>query len=54
MNKEIALDMIDKYKNSMIDPVEMLNWTHLRVIINSISPDEWEELVDRATEVLSK
>lgn len=48
------IKMIDDHKNKLIDPVEMLNWTALRVILNSIAPDEWEELSSRATEVMSK
>lgn len=54
MNQEEAIKLIDDYKNKLINPVEILYWTWLRVILNSISPDEWEELVSRATEVMSK
>lgn len=48
------IKMIDTHKNKLINPVEMLHWTQLRVILNSISPDEWDELLSRANEVLSK
>lgn len=54
MEQQFAINMIDQHKNELINPVEMLNWTWLRVIINSISPDEWEEIVNRASEVTSK
>lgn len=56
MNQDKAIELIDNHKNSktMVHPIELLNWTWLRVIINSISPDEWEELVSRANETMSK
>lgn len=54
MDQLEAIKLIDNHKNKLINPIEMLNWTWLRVIINSISPDEWEELTDRASEVMSK
>ncbi len=54
MTKEQALELIDKHKNSLIDPVEMLKWTHLRVIISMITEDEWIECLLEAGEVLSR
>lgn len=48
------IKMIDDHKNKLIDPVELLNWTALRVILNSISPNEWEELTSRAYEIMFK
>ena len=54
MTKAYALELIDKHKNSLINPVEMLNWTHLRVIIMSIPDDEWTKAQDKANETLSK
>lgn len=48
------IKMIDDHKNKLVDPVELLNWTALRVILNLISPDEWEELNLRAMEIMSK
>lgn len=54
MDKNKAITLIDNHKNKLINPVEMLDWTWLRVIINSISPDEWEELNSRACEVMEK
>lgn len=54
MEQSEAINLIDNYKNKLINPVEMLDWTWIRVIINSISPDEWEELISRANEVMSK
>lgn len=54
MNQAETIKLIDDHKNNLINPIEMLDWTWIRVIINSISPDEWEELNDRASEVMSK
>lgn len=54
MDQSEAIERIDNHKNNLIHPVELLKWTWLRVIINSISPDEWEELVSRANKVMSK
>lgn len=54
MDQAKAIELIDRHKNILVHPVELLNWTWLRVILNSISPDEWEELNSRANEVMSK
>lgn len=47
------IKMIDEHKNKLINPVDMLHWTYLRVILNSIAPDEWDELLSRANEIMS-
>lgn len=39
MEKTEALKLIDDHKNKLVNPVEMLNWVYLRVIILEI-PDE--------------
>jgi hypothetical protein len=54
MTKNEALALIDNHKNRLTDPVEMLHWTWLRVIILKISYVEWEQYVERAKEVLSR
>lgn len=54
MTQSDFLKLIDDSKNTLINPVDMLHWTWLRVIILSIAPDEWEELISRATETMSK
>ena len=54
MRKQEALDLIDVHKNKLINPVEMLHWTWLRVIILTTTDKEWEELVGRAMEILAK
>lgn len=54
MTKREALKLIDDHKNVLIDPVEMLHWTWLRVLILKITDDEWQGLVERAVPVLSR
>lgn len=54
MTKKEALQLIDDHKNKLINPVELLKWTWLRVIILSIPEDKWEEFVLGAAEVLSQ
>ena len=54
MTKEAALDLIDDRKNELIDPVEMLNWTWLRVIIDNVSEAAWQQALDDASETLSR
>lgn len=54
MTKTHVLEMIDNHKNSLIDPVEMLDWTWLRLIVLNIQDHVWEELVLRAAEDASR
>lgn len=54
MDKDLAIILIDKHKNALIDPVEMLNWTWLRVIISSIPDREWDKYNDAADEIMRK
>ena len=54
MTKKEALELIDNHKNKLINPVEMLHWSWLRVIIFSIPDDRWEEYVGNATVILSQ
>jgi hypothetical protein len=49
-----AITLIDAHKNALINPVEMLDWTWLRVIIDNIDDMEWAHAVQDATETLSK
>jgi hypothetical protein len=53
MTKTEALNMIDAHKDKLVDPVQMLHWTWLRVIINQISDDDWEKYVESAVVILS-
>lgn len=54
MQKEDAIALIDAHKNKLIDPVEMLHWTWLRLIILKMNKDEWDHAVDLAEEVMSQ
>ena len=52
MTKEEALELIDNHKNKLIDPVEMLNWTWIRVIINTIPDRDWYAALANSEKVL--
>jgi len=54
MTKEEAITLIDEHKNKLVNPVEMLNWTWLRVIINNIRDDDWQEALASAEDTLSR
>lgn len=54
MTKQDALNIIDRRNKALINPVEMLHWVWLRVIINAISDDEWEKYVALAAEILKE
>ena len=46
--KEEALELIDRHKNSLLDPADMLHWTWLRVIVSQLTKEEWEGAMQRA------
>jgi hypothetical protein len=54
MTRQEAINLIDKHKNGLLDPVEMLSWTWLRVIIKYVPEEAWESALKRAEEVLSQ
>lgn len=54
MSREDAIAMIDAHKNALINPVEMLHWTWLRVIIDHITDDEWIAALAEAQEVMGQ
>jgi hypothetical protein len=54
MTKDEALALIDGHKNKLINPVEMLHWTWLRVIILKIPDEDWERYVGNATETMTR
>lgn len=54
MSKEDAIAMIDAHKNQLLDPVEMLNWTWLRVILLRLDEKAWEQALSNAIETLSR
>lgn len=54
MEKSEALKLIDDHKNKLINPVEMLHWTWLRVLILHIDETEWYTALAKAEETMSK
>lgn len=50
MTKEQALKLIDDHKNNLINPVEMLKWSWLRLIIHKMSEKDWQKSFERALE----
>lgn len=54
MKKIEAIKLIDDHKNKMIDPVAMLHWSWLRVIVLQIPEAEWERYLENAIVVLSR
>jgi hypothetical protein len=54
MRKDEAIALIDMAKQNLINPVDMLHWTWLRVIILQIPDEDWDKYVGKATEVLSQ
>lgn len=54
MERDAALSLIDQHKNGLSDPVAMLHWTWLRVVIVSLDEDAWEAALDRAAVVLAR
>ena len=53
MDKQAALALIDEHKNKLINPVEMLDWVWLRVIIINVPPASWDEAVAKTELALS-
>ncbi len=54
MTKIQALKIIDDHKNKMTDPLEMLDWTWLRVIIKEIPEDQWDKATGMAVEIIAR
>lgn len=54
MTKNEALVLIDSHKNKLINPVEMLSWTWLRVIISKIDDDTWKKALGEAADTICK
>jgi hypothetical protein len=54
MTKEQAIAFIDEQKNKLVNPVEMLHWTWLRVIILKMDDDAWNTALIEAHKVLSR
>lgn len=57
MTKSDALKLIDEHKRNnkpFIDPLEMLHWTWLRVIVLHVEDNAWDEAMMKACEVLMR
>lgn len=54
MTKEEALKLIDAHKNNLVDPVAMLQWTWVRLIILNVDADQWERACGKAAEIAAK
>jgi hypothetical protein len=54
MDKKEAIALIDEHKNKLVNPVEMLKWTWLRVIILQIPDDHWDDYLTDAMRILRK
>jgi hypothetical protein len=54
MTKSEALALIDDHKSTLLDPVEMLQWTYLRVIIHNIPDNQWREALITSLGILSQ
>jgi hypothetical protein len=54
VDKEDALKMIDGLNRKIINPVEMLDWVTLRVIILQIPKRDWEIYRELAKDLLSR
>ena len=54
MTQEEAVAMIDKQTNTLVNPVEMLQWVWLRVIINNIPLEVWNQSLERSVPTLSR
>lgn len=54
MKKKEAIQLIDNHKNGLINPVEMLSWVWLRVILNNLDDEAWEAALVKAAETMSR
>jgi hypothetical protein len=54
MTKDEVLTLIHSRVKVIVDPVELLNWTWLRVIILQIPETDWARYVSVAEGILSQ
>jgi hypothetical protein len=52
MQKKEALELIDGLNRKIINPVEMLDWVTLRVIILQIPEEDWDAYMEEAAKIL--
>ena len=48
------IEMIDRAKEDVVDPVELLQWVKYRVVLNNIPNEEWDKACEKAKEVMLK
>jgi hypothetical protein len=55
VTKDKAAELIKAHKNDskMVNPVDLLNWTWLYVIVSNLTEDEWNAALMRALPTLS-
>ena len=53
MLKEEALEMLEKHRDSLTDPCDVLHWTWLRTILLYVTEEEWRRAMQRALPALS-
>lgn len=53
MTKIDTIRIIDDQLRNETDPMKLLNWSWLRVIINQIPNMAWERYVEKATIILA-
>lgn len=54
MDKQEALALFDAHTKILLNPVDMLRWVRLRVIILNIPEDVWEQANNKMVEVTSR
>lgn len=54
MTKSDVIKFIDEQNKALVDPVAMLNFVWLRLIVSSIPQDAWETYVEAAAQVAAR
>lgn len=54
MSRLEAIKLIDDHKNALLDPVAMLHWTWLRVILDQMTDEVWNAAYEKAVPILSR
>lgn len=52
MYKEDAIELIDLHKNRLTDPMAMVYWTWLRVILMHLDEQAWDKALEEAKKTL--
>ncbi len=54
MTRLEAIEMIDAHKNKLTNPVAMLRWTWVRVILHSLPDEQWQQALETAEKRLAQ